>query len=132
MNEPINILLVEDNPFILGMMQRMFKSIPQSVNVAKTAAEAVALVKQNDYQLILTDIGLPDSNGIELVEYIRTIEIKEQRCLAYICGATAFDLEQYRKPCFEVGFDELVSKPMNLHFIQYLLVKAKMQFAIAS
>ena len=84
------------------------------------------------YQLIITDIGLPDFNGVELVEKVRILEKQENRYPAYICGATAFDLEQYRQPCFAVGFNEVGSKPMNLHFLQHLIIKAQYQYAEAS
>jgi len=123
----IKVLVVEDNKFILSMMQRMFESLNYKVDVAKNAAEAIYLVVNNQYQLIISDIGLPDANGVELIEEVRHIEKQKNRVPAYICGATAFDLDQYRQPCFEAGFDEMVAKPMNMHFLQHLLVKAQFQ-----
>jgi len=127
----IKVLVVEDNKFILSMMQRMFESLNYKVDVAKNAAEAIYLIINNSYQLIISDIGLPDANGVELIEEVRNIERQKNRVPAYICGATAFDLDQYRQPCFEVGFDEMVAKPMNMHFLQHLLVKAQFQFSKA-
>jgi CheY-like chemotaxis protein len=129
--KPVKVLVIEDNPLILNMMQRMFESLNYKVDTAKTAAEAIRQIIDDEYQLIISDIGLPDANGIELVEEVRSLEKKKNRAPVYICGATAFDLEQYRQPCFEVGFDEVVSKPMNLHFLQHLIVKARYQLATA-
>jgi len=127
----VKILIIEDNKLILSMMQNMFEALNYKVDVATTAAEAIYQIVNNPYQLIISDIGLPDANGVELVEEIRLLEKKQGRLSAYICGATAFDLEQYRQPCFEVGFDEVVSKPMNMHFLKHLLVKAQFHFSKA-
>lgn len=121
----IKVLVVEDNRLILGMMQRMFQSLNYKVDVAKNASEAIYLVVNHSYQLIISDVGLPDANGVELIEEVRRIEQQKNRIPAYICGATAFDLEQYRQPCFEAGFDEMVAKPMNLHFLRHLILKAQ-------
>ena len=121
----INILLVEDNPIITGLMMRMFKSIGYEIDIETSVAMALKSVINKSYQLIISDIGLPDANGVELIEEVRNIEKQKQRIPAYICGATAFDLEQYRQPCFEAGFDEMVAKPMNLHFLQHLILKAQ-------
>jgi CheY-like chemotaxis protein len=123
--------VVEDNRLILGMMQRMFAAVGCKVDIAATAAEAIYCVIKNEYQLIVTDIGLPDANGVELVDEIRSLEKQKDRMPAYICGATAFDIEQYRQPCFDVGFDEVVAKPMNLHFLQHLILKAECHLAKA-
>lgn len=127
----IKVLVIEDNRLILGMMQRMFESLNYKVDIAKNAAEAIYLVVNHSYQLIISDIGLPDANGVELIAEVRSIEQQKNRMPAYICGATAFDLDQYRQPCFEVGFDEMVAKPINLHFLQHLIVKAECHLANA-
>ena len=89
----IKILVVEDNRLILSMMQRMFTAVGCKVDIATNAKEAIYCVIKNEYQLIVTDIGLPDADGVELVDEIRSLE-KQKNCMsAYICGVTAFDIE---------------------------------------
>ena len=119
----LKILVVEDNVLILKCLQHFFASLDLKIETATTVLEAIRLVEDNHYQLIVSDIGLPDGNGVELVEQVRALEKKEYRKGAYICGSTAFNLNQYKRICEEVGFNELTSKPMSIDMIQRLIAQ---------
>ena len=120
----INILLVEDNPFIRKFTLRLFEELGYQPDYATNYQEAVKQLNKNQYDLVLTDIGLPDKNGIAVTEKIREIEAKENRPNAYICGATAFAIDEYNSACLDAGMNDLAAKPINLHFLEKLLYVA--------
>ena len=103
--------------------------INQKIDFATTVEEALHLISKYTYQLIVTDIGLPDATGMELVEEVRAMEQRRSLNPAYICGATAFKVEQYRTTCFVIGFDDLVPKPMNIYYLRHLVLKAQTRYS---
>lgn len=120
----INILLVEDNPIIRNSTIRLFQELKLEIDVAINYQEAVNHIRSKHYDLVLTDIGLPDKDGIAVTQQLRKIESQEDRPKAYVCGATAFVLDEYRTACFNAGMNDLVSKPINLAFIEKLVFVA--------
>jgi DNA-binding NarL/FixJ family response regulator len=70
----IHILLIDDHPLVLDGIKTMLKdeSSVEIVGACKTAAEAIAFLSSNEPDIILLDISLPDMNGLELCEKIRT------------------------------------------------------------
>ena len=68
MDKKIEILLVEDNPGDAGLIEDMleeFSSFPYELKNAVTLNEGLNLLKENSFDVILTDLGLPDSDGID-------------------------------------------------------------------
>jgi DNA-binding NarL/FixJ family response regulator len=70
----IHILLIDDHPLVLDGIKTMLKDEPsvEIVGACKTAVEALAFLSNNEPDIILLDISLPDMNGLELCEKIRT------------------------------------------------------------
>ena len=70
----IHILLIDDHPLVLDGIKTMLKDelSVEIVGAYKTAAEALAFLSSNEPEIILLDISLPDMNGLELCEKIRT------------------------------------------------------------
>jgi CheY-like chemotaxis protein len=69
------ILLIEDNPIILQICQAMLLAIDElncQVDTANNGELALSLIEENRYDLILTDIGLPDMKGYEIANHIRS------------------------------------------------------------
>lgn len=65
--EKLNILLVEDHEPTRSALTRLLQSRHYTVAVAATAAEARALARKNRFDLVISDIGLPDDNGCDLM-----------------------------------------------------------------
>jgi CheY-like chemotaxis protein len=70
------ILLVEDIPIIQFLHQEFLK--PMVCDVAVTGIEALTMASQQCYKLILLDLGLPDINGIEVMQRLR-VESQNQK-----------------------------------------------------
>ena len=77
-NESIKILLVDDEPDILEILSYNLLAEGYTVLTAANGLEAVKQAKKNQPHLIIMDVMMPEMDGIEACEQIRTIpEIKE-------------------------------------------------------
>ena len=67
---PRRILLVEDEPATLRLMARLLKGLGHEVQTAATVTSAIEEVEGGEFDLIVSDIGLPDGTGLELMRRI--------------------------------------------------------------
>ncbi|MCH6559453.1 sigma-54-dependent Fis family transcriptional regulator [candidate division KSB1 bacterium] len=67
------ILVVDDEPTISGMLYEGLKK-KYSVNVVETGEAALKQIKQNDYDLVITDVYLPDLNGMEILKTVKQMD----------------------------------------------------------
>lgn len=66
-----NCLLVDDEPDILDLLAMTLEPMHITCHTASNVAQAQALLEKQTFNLCLTDMRLPDGNGIELVTYIQ-------------------------------------------------------------
>lgn len=71
-NKVLNILLIEDNPADVRLIEEYLKetSIEFKLTVTERISDAIVKVK-NDFDLILTDLGLPDSSGLDTLKQLK-------------------------------------------------------------
>jgi signal transduction histidine kinase/ActR/RegA family two-component response regulator len=67
---PLRILLVEDHPAMLQVMNKLLSNLGHRVSTASTVAGAVALARADSFDVLVSDLGLPDGSGHELVRQI--------------------------------------------------------------
>jgi len=67
----VTILLVDDNEQILRSVPRLFHRLPVRVRCAKCASEALALLQQEQVDLLISDFNMPGLNGLALLEQVR-------------------------------------------------------------
>jgi two-component system OmpR family response regulator len=102
----MRILLVEDDPRIVDFVQRGLKAEGYTVEVAGTGKEAIALSSDGQFQLIILDRGLPDLNGMQVCEHIRSVGIDTP-----ILMLTARDTVQDKVEGLRSGADDYMTKP---------------------
>jgi len=68
----LSILLVEDHEDTRGILRRLMERWGYRITSAKSVGEARAALDREEFDVILCDIGLPDGNGTEVAEYLRT------------------------------------------------------------
>jgi CheY-like chemotaxis protein len=65
------ILVIEDDSAIRGLLVRMLSASGHSVSAAPNGAEALRLWRDGDVDLVLTDLQMPEMNGIEVILQLR-------------------------------------------------------------
>lgn len=106
------VLLADDNKMNILLAKTVIEKYKMITDVAYDGKEAFELFKQNHYDLILTDIQMPEMGGLELTRLIRRYTVKS-KSLVVILGVTANVLEDDRKKYIEAGIDDLVLKPFS-------------------
>ncbi|WP_223789435.1 response regulator transcription factor [Marinicella meishanensis] len=66
------VFIIEDDPVILGYLENVVESseMLECVSTANTVQKALALIPNTDFDIALIDLGLPDGDGTQLIEYI--------------------------------------------------------------
>lgn len=107
------ILIVEDNQ----LNQRLFIKILEKASyphaVASNGLEALSLIKEKTFDLILMDIRMPQMDGIETCHHIRNNEEFTMDKNIPIIAVTAHDDGIEKQKCFDVGMNDYLTKPIN-------------------
>ena len=118
-NKP-RILWVDDEPMIRELGQEMLASLDCSGDFASTGQEALAQLEQKAYRLVITDVGMPKMNGLELAKAIKEQYDPEIR-VAVLTG-WGETLEEYAP--YSRFIDFFLSKPVTLEQIQDVIRKS--------
>lgn len=105
-----SILVVEDNEELL---QLMVKLLSREYNVfrAENGKEGVTILENEDIDLIVSDVMMPEMDGIEFCKYVKgNLEISHIPVILL----TAKNKEEDRAEAYEVGADAFIAKPFNL------------------
>jgi DNA-binding NarL/FixJ family response regulator len=110
----IRVLLVDDHAVVIDGIRLMLRSVPQIevTGTAATAAEALDLVRKQDFEVALVDIGLPDKNGLELLKRLR---IEKPQLAVLILSMFAEDI--YALRALKLGACGFLSKNSGLPLV---------------
>lgn len=99
-DRPISIVIVEDEPEFRRRFAQIIESEPSMrlVSVAANRREAQAVLDNEDFDVLLIDLGLPDGNGIDLIR-----QVSKKRPDADIMVVTVFGDEQHVVSSIEAG-----------------------------
>ncbi len=103
------ILVTEDNPINVKFITSLFADYAIIPDLARDGKEAVELVKNKKYDLILMDIEMPEMNGYEATDIIRN-ELKSN---VPIIAMTAHAMAGEREKCLRLGMNDYISKPID-------------------
>ena len=107
----LSVLVVEDDHDTRDLVHRLLESYGATVTVAASAPEALDLLEQVRPKVIVSDIGLPDVDGYELIRRVRSRSDAFARVPAI--ALTAFARSEDRTRALRAGFNAHVSKPIE-------------------
>ncbi len=119
---PLNILLVEDNVLNQKLIYLNLSKFNYLIEIANNGKEAVSLIKEKKYDLIIMDLMMPVMDGLEATTKIREYE-KEIDVYTHIIGLTANTFDADRDKCISHGMDEYMAKPFDLELFNEILIK---------
>ncbi|MDD3475211.1 MAG: response regulator transcription factor [Candidatus Dojkabacteria bacterium] len=92
-NYKISVLLIEDDASLVFILTRFLENLNMKVESSYTAKEGLIKALTNKYQILIIDIGLPDSDGFKIIEQIRLID--NTKPIIVITGDNSRDKEIY-------------------------------------
>ena len=112
-DEPLRILVAEDNAVNQRVIQRLLEKAGHKVEIAENGAEAVKKWEAHNYDLILMDIQMPEMDGYEATQEIRSREVNSGKRTPII-GLSANALKGHREKGIAAGLDGYVTKPIRI------------------
>jgi len=103
-------LVVDDVADVTEMLSVLMTHAGYEVSTASSAQEAIALAREHQFDVVISDIGMPEMNGYELAKAIRLLPGYERVPLVAVTGYSMFD---DRNRSLTAGFSEHVTKPID-------------------
>ena len=104
----LKLLYVEDEQLIQSVYSELFVNFFDSITVVNDGVEALEELKNNKFDIIISDIKMPNMNGIDLVKHIR--EKDKKICIIVY---SAWDELESLKSSNELNICDYMSKPMQ-------------------
>lgn len=121
---PMNILVVDDYPANLLLLERQLQTLGHRVTLAENGEIALAHWQAARFDLVITDCSMPVMDGHELTRRIRNLEAERGLAACRILGVTANAQAEERARCLASGMDECLFKPIGLHTLKARLPQA--------
>jgi CheY-like chemotaxis protein len=107
------VLVVEDDPRTLRALSILLAGADAAVTACTSAGEALRWLETGSADLLLSDIGLPEMDGYDLIRRIRREETETDRPRLCAVALTAFARDDDRRKAIDAGFDAYVAKPID-------------------
>ncbi|MBF0236617.1 MAG: response regulator [SAR324 cluster bacterium] len=108
---PLRILVAEDNEMNQIFTMDLLESMGYQAELAGNGMEALQLLEQQSFDVILMDVEMPIMGGYETTECIHQTYSDDDRPIVIACTAEAQEADQTR--CLEAGMDDYLSKPID-------------------
>lgn len=105
----LSILLVEDIELNVMVAKALLEKLGQNVDVAMTGQEAIDKARQNQYDLILLDIQLPDMTGFDVANVLHEEDLVMQTPIVALTANVIKKREEY----LQNGMDDVIAKPIK-------------------
>jgi signal transduction histidine kinase len=117
--EGLRLLVVEDHHDTLDTLKRLLTRRGYAVQTASTIAEALEVARGYEFDVLISDIGLPDGRGTDLLE---RIEVQRGSCPPAI-AMSGFGMEDDLERSRKAGFSEHLTKPVEFSALHQAIAR---------
>ena len=116
---PKNILVIDDEKLITESLKRLLKKEGYNAEIAKSGKEALEKVKKIDFDLIISDVRMPEMDGIETIKQIRAyLEKTDKKPIPEVLITGYADADKYEN-ANELEIADYLYKPFdNAEFLR--------------
>jgi len=114
-----SILIVDDEELMRNMLGEMLNEKADKVTVVESGSQALKILSRSIFDIIITDVKMPDMNGFQLLEYIKLIDP-----LVPVIMITGYDDVYDMREALEKGAEEYVVKPFKKDEIEVFIDRA--------
>ena len=124
---PLRILLVEDHEPTLAVLHRLLRRAGDEVLTAGSVASALAVAEGAHFDVIISDLGLPDGSGHELMKQLLAIDPRLRGI-----ALSGYGMEEDLRRSEEAGFFTHLIKPVKIEDLRQALRQVRAQAAAAA
>jgi PAS domain S-box-containing protein len=116
----VNVLILDDSEDTIVMLEELLRISGANVVAARNGADALRIAQDNEFDVILSDISMPEMDGFEFLQNLRKIDGRQDVPVVAITGfGRQNDIERARA----AGFYSHLTKPLNLEALAQILQK---------
>ncbi len=108
-SQGLKILLVEDHPDTVHILTKLLRTRGHRVRSASSVKDALAIASAENFNLLISDIGLPDGTGIQLLVALKQGPHPPRQAIAI----SGFGSEEDIRKSTSAGFDHHLVKPID-------------------
>ena len=117
--EGLRLLVVEDHPDTLGTLTRLLTRCGYIVRTAACIAESLEVAREYEFDVLISDIGLPDGRGTELLDQLYLLQGRRPPAIAMSGFGMDDDVERSQ----QAGFFEHLTKPVEFSALQQAIAR---------
>ncbi len=121
---PLRILLAEDNQVNLRVAQALLERMGHTVSAARDGRQALQRLQDENFDLVLMDVQMPEMDGFDATRAIRSQEQNTGKHLPII-AMTAHAMKGDQDRCRESGMDDYVAKPISVQALADAIGRAR-------
>ncbi len=111
----LRILLVEDNIDMCLALQVLLRQFGHAVDIAMNVLDARTILRNQTFDVLITDMGLPDGDGLEVLSEYRNCGG------TFAIALTGYGMDSDIQRCLAAGFTEHMTKPVDIDMLRTLL-----------
>jgi CheY-like chemotaxis protein len=113
---PLKVLLVEDHVDTRQVLQTLLKRWGHQVTAASSVTEGKARFTESKFDVLISDLGLPDGSGLDLMR-----DIKSSAGAIFSVAVSGYGMETDLRKSHEAGFQEHLTKPISVEHLREML-----------
>ena len=122
-----DVVAIDNDEVLLLMLKEMYAQEGIHCDTCTNAAELMELIRKKEYSLLLTDLNMPDINGFELLELLRTSNVGNSRDIPVVVTTASGSCG--KEELIEHGFTECLFKPFSISELMEISNKCAMNAA---
>ena len=119
-DHPLRVLVAEDNVVNQKVALKLLEKLGVKADLAADGSQTIKAVVENDYDLVLMDVQMPEVDGLTATREIRSLPLDRQ---PVIFGLTAHVTTEYHEICLAAGMNGYLTKPLELEKLRNLVAE---------
>jgi len=120
-----DVIAIDNDEVLLLMLKEMYAQEGVHCDICTDAAELMELIRKKEYSLLLTDLNMPEINGFELLELLRTSNVGNSKAIPVVVTTASGSCS--REELMERGFSGCLLKPFSISELMEVSDKCAMK-----
>ncbi len=120
-----DIIAIDNDEVLLLMLKEMYTQEGIHCDICTDAAELMEMIRKKEYSLLLTDLNMPEINGFELLELLRTSNVGNSKTIPVVVTTASGNCS--KEELMERGFSGCLLKPFSISELMEVSDKCAMQ-----